>query len=73
MQKNTIIPQFSLDITQTQYWKLLLACPDVPMCIGVSNPPQKHHPPLFCQAPLESANCPTNENLLKIFQEIPPI
>ena len=29
------------------------------MCIGVSNPSQKHHSPLSCQGPLKSANCPS--------------
>ena len=29
------------------------------VCIGVSPPPQKHPPPLSCQAPLKSANCPS--------------
>ena len=29
------------------------------VCIGVSTPPQKHHSPLSCQAPLKSASCPS--------------
>ena len=24
---------------------------------GINSPPQKHHPSLFCQAPLKSTNC----------------
>ena len=32
---------------------------EIIVCIGVSNPPQKHRPPLSCQAPLKSANCPS--------------
>ena len=29
------------------------------MCLGVSTPPSKTPPPLSCQAPLKSANCPS--------------
>ena len=29
------------------------------VCFVVSNPPQKHHPPISCQAPLKSANWPS--------------
>ena len=30
------IPQFSLDIVVSQYWKLLLACLGVPYCIDIN-------------------------------------
>ena len=28
-------------------------------CIGVSTPPQKHHPLFLAKSPLKSANCPS--------------
>ena len=33
------------------------------MCIGVSTPRQKHHPPLFRQAPLKPANFSSSQFL----------
>ena len=52
------------------------------MCIGVSTPPQKHQPPLSCQAPsppLKSANCLSAPPFLGsspsilVFRDPPPL
>ena len=51
-----------LRVEKGQWWEnieCLINCKSI-VCIGVSNPPKKHHPPLSCQdPPFKFANCPS--------------
>ena len=70
ISSNSFIAISSISIFENflSFSSILTTCLEQSVYTGVSTTPPQKHPPLSCEAPLKSANCPS-----PLFQAIPPI